>query len=114
MYYVFAAYTERAFLLSERLFKRPLKRALLEQDLMTAIPLSQVRFKECFHASQVLNSETYKNENSNKTRRRQFLQNMTLGFLSPTLLGYSKFECCYNPGAGCNAYTGEDDDNDDN
>lgn len=89
-----------------------IRRMFLEQDMMAAISMSQVRFKECFHASQVLNSEMYKNENSNKTRRRKFLLNMALGFLAPTLFGYSRGECCYNPGACCSAYTENDEDDD--
>lgn len=88
------------------------KRMFLEQDLMTAISMSQIRFKECSHASKTLNTRVYKNEGFKGSKRRKFLQFVLLGFFAQFLTGYSKFECCYNPCACCEAYSGDDEDDD--
>jgi len=78
-----------------------MKRNLLEQDLITAIKISNQRFDECAQAHDTLVAQSQKTPEGKETKRRKFLQLLFLGFLTPFLLGArgsSLGKCCAKSG----------------
>lgn len=89
------------------------KRTILQQDLITAISMSQQRFRACASANRVLMARRHQQVSDELNvvadrernqqgkvglfRRRKFLQTMMLGLTMPVFT-QQRFSCCFD---GC-------------
>ena len=81
VYYLFAAYTEKAFLLPNRLFKHPL---IIKSYEQVTAQLNATSFEERNQKGK-----------AGVLKRRKFIQNMMLGFTIPLLSGArGNCRCC--------------------